>query len=334
MPDERGRRPRRRPGRGASARAIGHLPAALPGLLRGAPGLDDGENPGRGAIVAALADLCEAGLELALEGRHGREPPGGILGERLVDRRLDAPGDVGPLEADGRRGGVDVLHRDGDEVVAGERHLAGEELEEHDAERVDVGLGVDVAALRLLGRDVVAGSEHGAGRGLLRGRLHRARDPEVGHLRLALAVQEDVLRLDVAVDEPVLVREREAARDLDRELERTVDGQRAVSDDHLLQVVAGDVLEDDVGAAVGLAAVDHGDDVRVREPGDELCLAGEAVDDVLVRRQPLVEHLERDGSLEHAIVGPEDARHASGADELLELVAIRDDVAGHHVGST
>ena len=67
--------------------------------------------------------------------------------------------------------------------------------------------------------------------------------------------------------------EREPARDLDRELERPVDRQRAVAVDELLQVVAGDVLEDDERAAVVLAAVDHGDDVVMREPGDELRLA-------------------------------------------------------------
>ena len=40
--------------------------------------------------------------------------------------------------------------------------------------------------------------------------------------------------------------------------------------------------------------------------------------------EPLVQHLERHRALEHAVVGAEDARHASGADELLELVPFRD----------
>ena len=83
------------------------------------------------------------------------------------------------------------------------------------------------------------------------------------------------------MDEAVLVREGEAAGDLDRELERALDRQRALAVDELLQVLARDVLEDDERLAVVVAAVDHGDDVLVREPGDELRLAAEALDDVL-----------------------------------------------------
>jgi hypothetical protein len=69
--------------------------------------------------------------------------------------------------------------------------------------------------------------------------------PEVGDLRLAVAVQEDVLRLHVAVDETVRVREGETARDLQRELDSPVDRQRALAVDELLQVLAVDELEDD-----------------------------------------------------------------------------------------
>ena len=40
----------------------------------------------------------------------------------------------------------------------------------------------------------------------------------------------------------------------------------------------------------------------------------------------------RDVALEDPVVRAEHARHAAGADELLELVAVRDDVAGHQCG--
>ena len=115
---------------------------------------------------------------------------------------------------DARRRLVHVPHRDRDEVVALERRLARQQLVEHDAERVDVRQRVDLLAARLLGRDVVARAEHRPG---LRHPcdVERARDPEVGHLRLPVAVEQDVLRLHVAVHEPAGVRERERARDLD-----------------------------------------------------------------------------------------------------------------------
>ena len=47
-----------------------------------------------------------------------------------------------------------------------------------------------------------------------------ARDPEVGHLDLVVAADQDVLRLHVAMDDPVVVREREPVRDGDRDLQR------------------------------------------------------------------------------------------------------------------
>ena len=139
-----------------------------------------------------------------------------------------------------------------------ERQLAGEQLVEDDAERVDVGALADRLALRLLGRDVVGGAEHGAGLRHALADVERARDPEVGHLRGAVAVQQHVLRLHVAVHEPVRVRERERrSRSGCPSVERALDRQRPLAVDDLLEVVAVDVLEDDELPALVLAAVDH-----------------------------------------------------------------------------
>jgi hypothetical protein len=118
-----------------------------------------------------------------------------------------------------------VLHRHRDLVLAVERDVAGEHLEQHDAERVDVRLAVDVVAERLLGRDVVGRAEHAAvgGQALV---VERAGDAEVGDLGRALLVDQDVLGLDVAVDDAARVRGAERARDLDRVGDRLVDRQR------------------------------------------------------------------------------------------------------------
>ena len=133
--------------------------------------------------------------------------------------------------------------------------------------------------------------------------VERARDPEVGHLGAAVAVQQHVLRLHVAVHEPVLVRERERARDLDPELERPSRPAPALALDQALQVLAVDVLEDDVLAAFVLAAVDHRDDVRVRERGHRPRLAPKPLDVVGVVGVLLVQDLERDVPVEQAVVG-------------------------------
>src|SRR5207302_4268131 len=178
-------------------------------------------------------------------------------------------------------------------------------------------------------RDVVARAEDGAGLRHPALDVERARDPEVGHLRLALSVQEDVLRLHVAVDEPVLVRERESAGDLDRQLERAAYGERPASIEELLQVLAVDVLEDDELAPLVLAAVDHRDDVRVREPGDGARLVAEARDVLLVVCVLRVEDLQGYVALEQRVARPVDGGHAAAADDLLEVISVRNLLLAH-----
>ena len=146
--------------------------------------------------------------------------------------------------------------------------------------------------------------------------------------------EQHVLRLHVAVDEPVLVREREPARDLRaRARAPRATGSAALAHDELLQVLAADELEDDVLPAVLLAPVDHGDDVRVRELRDRARLTTEPLDLVRVVRVALVEHLDGHVALEHAVVGPVDARHAPAPEDALESVAAGNGLADIHTGS-
>src|SRR6185437_300097 len=105
--------------------------------------------------------------------------------------------------------------------LALERRLAGEELVEHDPERVEIRARVDLAAARLLGREVLRRADDRARLGQLA--RARARDPEVRDLDSTLAVDEDVVRLDVAVDDAVPVREAQRREDLARVLDRDVD---------------------------------------------------------------------------------------------------------------
>ena len=79
---------------------------------------------------------------------------------------------------------ADVEVRDRHRAVAGERHDAGEHLVEHDAERVDVGAGVDREALRLLGREVGGGPHDRAGAGEAVAGAVGPGDAEVGDLHL------------------------------------------------------------------------------------------------------------------------------------------------------
>ena len=98
----------------------------------------------------------------------------------MLERRRD----VGALLAQRRRRRREVLHRDLDRAVAGERNLPGEHLVEDDPERVQIGALVDLRAARLLRREVLRGADDRA----LLGHLARAgaRDAEVRHLHVTL----------------------------------------------------------------------------------------------------------------------------------------------------
>ena len=105
-----------------------------------------------------------------------------------------------------------------------------------------------------------------------------AGDPEVGDQRPALGVDQHVLRLEVAVDDPVLVGEPRRLEDLADQ--RRPPARRQPALDQLLERRALDVLHRDVVGAVDLAAVEDADDVRVLEPGRRRGLAAEALDEL------------------------------------------------------
>ena len=108
-------------------------------------------------------------------------------------------------------------------AVLGERHLAGEQLEEQAAERVDVDAGVDLAAGDLLGSDVIERADEAAGLGQAGLGGDVAGDAEVGDvgvLGALAAAEQDVGRLDVAVDQAGGVDRVEAVADLGDQLDR------------------------------------------------------------------------------------------------------------------
>ena len=275
------------------------------------------------------AELRHAASQRGGEVAHRREAPRGILLECALHRRRETQRDVRPALRDVRHGFVAVLDRHGDEVVAGEGHVACEQLVEHDAERIDVGRRRHRLARRLLRREVVARAEHRPGLRDAVLDVERAGDAEVGDLGLAVSVQQNVLRLHVAVHDPVLVREAESLGDRERELDRASDRERPGALDELLEVLTVDELEDDELVPVGLAAVDHRDDVRMGELRDRPRLTPEALDVLRVVAEAGMQHLQCDVPLEQLVVRLVDARHAAGAHDLEHLVAVGDHVTDH-----
>jgi hypothetical protein len=119
----------------------------------------------------------------------------------------DAGGNPGADDLQAGRGLRGFLHHDRGGRGSGERQLAGEELEQHAGEAVLVAPAVDGAVAEgLLRAHVCRGPDAGAGLGEIgvARLLHGLGDAEVHHHRVAV-VQQDVLRLDVAVDQAAAV---------------------------------------------------------------------------------------------------------------------------------
>ena len=154
--------------------------------------------------------LAEA-VQVVAEVLGGVVADAGVLRQQLGHDRLERAGHVGRQLVQRLRRVVHLLVGDGDRVVTGERRPAADHLVDHDAERVQIAAGIGLRALGLLGREVRRRAHHRADLGevLLDGGVERPGDAEVGHLHLPVVGDEDVRRLDVAVDHAVAMGEAE-----------------------------------------------------------------------------------------------------------------------------
>ena len=184
-------------------------------------------------------------------------------------QRVEVGRDVVDERRRGRHVVVHMLVGDLDRAFAEVRLAAGEHLEQQHAERVDVGASVGDALGHQLRRQVGDGAHQHAARRRRRGRrADRASQAEVGHLDLAAWVDQDVLRLDVAVDDARLVRRGDRLEDLLQQGEGSARRQRRLVADQVAQgMTSGDVLHREEQRAVVVALVVDGHDVRVCQAG-------------------------------------------------------------------
>ena len=136
---------------------------------------------------------------------------------------------------------------------------------------------------------------------------HRLRHPEVGHHQLGArpvrGAQQQVLRLDVAVDDPVAVQHREPGPGLPDQVERLVDRQIGrPSRDQVGDGAAVGVRHHEVRRALGLADVVDPDDVVGVGPAQDPRLLEEPLADVQALRPVVGQRLHRDVGLELVVV--------------------------------
>ena len=259
--------------------------------------------------------LVERATQLVRPRREG-------LQHDRVEVAVDAPR---PRRA-GRKGrGVHgpARGRDGTGVVDLGR-VAGQERVEHRAQRVDVGAHVGRARpAPTLGTDEARGPDRNARDGH-RGVLRRqgARDPEVDDHRRELAVpprQEDVGRLQVAVQEAALVQVVHGLRRAQDDVGRAPDAGRELGDGRR-EGLAADEVHDEVGAPAPVdarAAVTH--HARVIDRGEPLGLAPKALEP-LGRRGGERHELDRDPRGWLAAAAEVDRAHAAAAEQALDAV--------------
>ena len=224
-----------------------------------------------------------------------------------------------------------MFHRDLDRRIARERHFSRKQLVEHDADRIEIGGLVDRRTLRLLGRQVLRSADDRSRFGHLT--YACARDAEVRHLQSALAVDEHVVRLDVAMDDAVAMREPDRSEDLTRVVNCEVDRRGTTRDDQLLQRATVEVLHRDVVGAFRLAAVIDRDDVRMRKAGCVLRLTAEALDELIVAGVTVVQDLDRDAPAEHLVFGQVDVRHPTRAELAQDAVTPVEERVDEGVGN-
>ena len=171
-----------------------------------------------------------------------------------------------------------MLVGDCDRGVADERRFAGEHFVENAPQRVHVRACIDRISARLLRGKILGGADYcRCPRDAVVAVGQRTGDPEVHHLHCTGLGDHDVGRLDVAVDDPVLVAEVERLARVGDHLQGPTGRHRSVGVDDVAQGDPVDVLHHDVGqrsaGSLGFPGVVDGDDRGVVQGGGVLRLA-------------------------------------------------------------
>ncbi len=355
--------PRRLGGRAGRGLAVACSGRGIPRPLRGAP-LPDGrasqaaeqERQHAEAVRRREGRLPPRPLRRPLDGpgrahAHrlaGGEPPqvvdqrlgrrvsiDGVLLEALQADQLQVARDPGvPLR---RRFGQVRQHRGErlDHALAGEGRLARQQGVQDRPEPIDVGRRGDRAATPggLLGAHVGRRAhDRAAGRQFDVG-LDPLGQAEIGDVRMAFPVDEDVRRLQVAVEDASQVGVLDGLGGLDHQ-GGCGTGPFAERFELIGEVAPLDELHAEIALAVVLAHLVDRHDAGVVEQGDRLGLVLEPEQVGVIGQHAGLDHLECDGPVEVDLPSLVDDAHAAAAQLLEELVVaeVADGRAARQVG--
>ena len=189
------------------------------------------------------------------------------------------------------------LQNEADRLVGcatGERWMTSEQLIEDGAEPVNIGRARELRDVSggLLGRDVTRGSQDVAGLRDRAFRFHQARQPEVGQMRFALDVEQNISRLDIAMNDSALMRVVRGAGEARDDLHRAPQRQRFAPNE-LIELSAFDELHAVKAGAVVFADIVDRHDPRVLQTGGRLGFAAETFQMRLARPMSQPDNLQR-----------------------------------------
>ena len=321
------------PGVSACARALADEIADRPGGV----GIEGRLRLGHGVAerdvrrLLLAVDLQTDRLELLVQHQAIGRTLGRVLVEQPANQVVEIVRHLRSDPAHAVELSVAVLVEQIEERVAVERRPAREHLVEDDAERVDVApLGRRLAG-RLFGGDVLGAADDAA-------RLREAGagedlgDAEVGQLEDAIVADEDVRRLEIAMDDAVIVDMLEGRADLEGDVDGVAPRELAAHVDEVVEPASLDELHGVPVMPVLVAGVVELDDVRMRELGERLDLAFEALEEAGVLGEIGGEDLEGGLSAGDEFLGEMDASHAAAPDLAREDPAAES--FAHHRGAS
>ena len=217
-------------------------------------------------------------------------------------------------------------------AVLAERTLPRQHLVKDDSESEDVGAAVGRLAVDLFGRHVGDGADDASTLGVERSGWgfgcqvlfgqHQLGEAEIQDLDSAVVGEEYVLRFEITMDDPLVVRRGKALSDGCRILHR-LSRRQVPAGDALTKRFPFEQLHDRVGDPCVRSEVVDGEDVRMIELRHRPGLPLESIEPLASLGHILRQHLDRHVPIEPLVMSAVHLSHSACANPLDDAVVVQ-----------